>query len=329
MNIHLVCLRTSAFDMMVELQRKAVPQLHKLVQDPESADIILFVGGWGNRGAGVVDSPLPRKYPNKTFIYRDDDGFVPLLPGVYSSAEKPRLFNLKRVESQKYIESLNPNVKPLDIEKKYLFSFVGGSTSLLRKKLYKMKFKRSDVLVQNTSDYYHWDSSQPGREDRQKQYAMIIASSYFGLSPRGASAGSFRLFELMEMGVAPVILSDRFLLPEGPNWHNFALRVPESKIKKLDMILAAHLHEADGRGRMAREAYDEWFATPKVFNHIIAACERIRANRRISERWVQPFWGLMLWRARVIASIRKLGKNTILWMFKILGKRFVYEMNTR
>jgi hypothetical protein len=87
--------------------------------------------------------------------------------------------------------------------------------------------------------------------------------------------------------------------------------------------------EADGRGRMAREAYDEWFATPKVFNNIIAAYERIRANRRISERWVQPFWGLMLWRARVIASIRKLGKNTILWMFKILGKRFVYEMNTR
>ena len=291
--------------------------------------MILLVGSWGPRGEGVVDNPLLKKYSAKTFIYRDDDGFVPLVPGVYSSAEKPGWINLHRVESQKYIEALNPNIKPMTVEKKYLFSFAGGSTSLLRKKLYKVKFSRPDVLIENTSNYYHWDPSQPGRDERQKQYATTIASSHFGLCPRGASASSFRLFEVMEMGVAPVILSDKLLLPEGPNWDSFAIRVPERKIKELDTILAARVDESAERGRLAREAYEQWFAPSVVFNHVVEACERARENRRIPERWIHPFWGFMLWRARFRNQARGVLKNLILWIFKLMGKRFIYEMNTR
>jgi Exostosin family len=329
MKIHLVSIREAAYDAMLELHRTAQPQLHTLVDDQESADMILLVGGWGPRGKGVVDNPLLKKYSAKTFIYHDDDGFVPLVPGVYSSAEKPGWIKLHRVESQKYIEALNPNIKPITIEKRYLFSFAGGSTSLLRKRLYKVKFSRPDVLIENTSDYYHWDSSQPGRDERQKQYATTIASSHFGLCPRGASASSFRLYEVMEMGVAPVILSDNLLLPEGPNWDSFAIRVPERKIKELDTILAARVDESAERGRLAREAYEQWFAPSVVFNHVVAACERARENRRIPERWIHPFWGFMLWRARFRNHARGVLKNLILRIFKLMGKPFIYEMNTR
>lgn len=329
MKIHLVGLRESTYNAMVELHRKAQPQLHTLVDDAASADMILFVGGWGRRGEGVIDSPLPGKYPEKTFIYRDDDGFVPLLPGVYSSAEKPGWIDLGRVESQKFIEALNPNIKPLELEKKYLFSFAGGSTSLLRKKLYKVKFSRPDVLIENTSNYYHWDPSQPGRDERQKQYAATIASSHFGLCPRGASAGSYRLYEVMEMGVAPVIFSDKLLLPEGPDWDSFALRIPERKIEQLDTILAQHVGESAERGRLAREAYEKWFSAPVVFNQIIAACERVRAARRIPEPWIRPLWGFMLWRLRFTGWLRGVAKNVALVVFRLLGKRFVYELNTR
>jgi len=215
------------------------------------------------------------------------------------------------------------------MEKKYLFSFAGGSTSLLRKRLYKIKFSRPDVLIENTSDYYHWDSSQPGRDERQKNYATTIASSHYALCPRGASVNSFRLYEVMEMGVAPVILSDKLLLPEGPNWDSFAIRVPERKIKKLDTILAARGDESAERGRLAREAYEQWFAPSVIFNHLVAACERTRENRRIPERWIHPFWGFMLWRARFISQTRGILKNLILRIFKLMGKRFIYEMNTR
>lgn len=329
MKIYLVCLRQSAYDAMLELHRKAQPQLHTLTDDPEGADMILFVGDWPAHGEGVVDSPLLRRYLEKAFVYFDSDGFVPLLPGVYTNAEKPRLLDLRRAESQMFNDVLNPHVQPMTMEKKYLFSFAGGSTSLARKKLYKVNFNRPDVLVQNTSNYFHWDPSQAGRAERQKEYAVTIASSHFGLCPRGASAGGLRLYEVMQMGVAPVVLSDKLMLPEGPDWDSFAIRVPEKKLRELDTILDKYVGESVERGRLARQAYEQWFAPQVVFNNVVAACERARARRRVPERWIRPFWSYMLWRRRVAMGARGFAKSVVLWLFKLLGRRFVYDLNTR
>ncbi|HWZ51807.1 MAG TPA: exostosin family protein [Granulicella sp.] len=332
MKIHLVCLREGSYAAMLQLAQQAEPRLHTLVEDPASADMILFVGGWKAYGEGVADSPLPRLYPEKTFIYLDDDGFTPLLPGVYTNAERPGWWSGwlgSRAESQMFVDVLNPRIRPMQVEKKYLFSFAGGSTSLLRKRLYRVRFGRPDVWVENTSNYYHWDPSQPGREERQRQYAERIASSHFGLCPRGASAGGLRLYEVMQMGVAPVVISDRLLLPEGPDWESFAIRVPERRIKQLDRILERHLGESEERGRLARAAYEQWFAPEVVFNHVVAACERRRAERRIPERWVQPFWGYMLWRVRLGRRARGLAKQMVLGVFRLLGRRFIYELNAR
>jgi hypothetical protein len=330
MKIHLVSLRREAYDAMIERHRLAEPALHTLVDDAEVADVILFVGDWPAHGEGAVDSPLPKRFPEKCFMYYDSDGFTPLLPGIYTNAERPGLLDLHRAESQMFIDALNPNVPgPMDLPKKYLFSFAGGSTSLLRKKLYKVKFRRTDVLVENTSNYYHWDPSQAGREERQRMYAETIASSHFGLCPRGASAGGLRLYEVMQMGVCPVIISDTLMLPVGPDWNSFAIRVPERRIKHLDTILEGYVAESAVRGRLAREAYEQWFAPAVVFNNVIAACERIRSKRRISERWIQPFWGFMLWRLRFVRGARGVAKSIVLWGFKMMGRRFVYDLNAR
>src|ERR1700692_1432123 len=133
----------------------------------------------------------------------------------------------------------------------------------------------------------------------------------------------------MGMGVAPVVISDRLLLPEGPDWGSFAIRVPERKIKQLDTILERQLGESAERGRLARAAYEQWFAPEVVFNHVVAACVRVRAERRIPERWVQPFWGYMLWRARLGRRARGLAKQIVLGVFRLLGRRFIYELNVR
>jgi hypothetical protein len=329
MKIHLVPLRQECHDAMLRIAASAEPKVHTLVDDPGTADMILFVGGWHERGRGVVDSPLPRKYPEKTFIYSDDDGFVPLLPGLYAAAEKPRFINWKRYKGAAYINRFNPFVTLMDAEKRYLFSFAGGSTSLLRKKLYRMKFRRPDVLIENTSNYYHWDPTQPGREERQKKYAETIAASRFGLCPRGASAGSIRLFELMEMGVAPVIVSDGYLPPEGPDWESFALMLPERKLGDLERLIVAHEGESAARGRLARAAFEQWFASEVAFNHLIAAVVRVRDEKKISERWVQPFWGYMLWRQQLQRQVRGWAKSLVLLGFRMIGKKVPFAMNTR
>ncbi|MBS1800796.1 MAG: exostosin family protein [Acidobacteria bacterium] len=320
MKIHLVCLLPSTYEAMLELHRQASPQRHVLVDDPAEAGLILFVGRWSFYGDGVVDNPLPRLYPEKTFVYNDDDILAPLLPGVYASATRPRLFRLNRCESQKFIDWPNPNVQPLEAGKKYLLSFAGRSSSLLRKRLFRIDFRRPDVFIRDTSHYDHWEI-QPGRDEHQKKYAATIAASRFALCPKGASAGSYRLFEVMEMGVAPVILSDRYILPHGPDWDSFALRVPERRLASLARILDRHAHESEQRGRLAREAYENWFSSPMAFNHIVDLCERIRQRRRIPERWIQPFWGFMLWKLRLTRRLRDASKAFALWSTQILRNR--------
>jgi hypothetical protein len=330
MKIHLVCLRQSSLDAMVRLHRLAQPPLHDLVDDPAAADMIVFVGSVPDYGDGIVDSPLPRLYPEKCFIYWDDDNVVDMLPGIYTNAVKPGWLNLHRTASHMFIDALNPHIVPIPgVEKRYLFSFAGGSTSVLRKKLYKIDFHRADALIRNTSDYFHWDPSQEDRELRQKEYAETIAASHFGLCPRGASAGGLRLFEVMQMGVAPVLLSDRFLLPRGPDWDTFLLRVPERDIKRLPGILEPHIAESAERGRLARQAWEQWFSPPVMFNGIIATFCTMAAERKVPERWVHPFWGYILWRRRFRNTTRAIAKKVVLGVFRLLRLRFIYELNER
>jgi Exostosin family len=328
MKIHLVSLRRSALDALIELHRSAEPQLHELVDDPAAAEMIVFVGSVPAHGEGIVDHPLPRLYPERCFIYWDDDGVVPLLPGVYTNAVKPGWLDLRRTASHNFIDALNPYIAPLPgTAKRYLFSFAGGSTSLLRKRLYRIDFGRPDVPIENTSSYHHWDPAQPGRTERQRRYAETLAASHFALCPRGASAGGLRLFEAMQMGVAPVVLSDRLLLPEGPRWETFLLRIPESDIRRLPELLEPLLSEAEGRGRLAREAWEQFFSPPAMFNGIVAALVRVRAGRRIRERRMHLFWGYFLWRRRAGGSLRAVGKKLVLGAFRLLRLRFIYDLS--
>ena len=90
LKVHLVNMRQSALDAMMELYRVAEPKLHELVEDPGEADIILFVGSWDIYGSQVIEHPLPARYPEKCFVYFDADGFVPLLRGnLYECREGP------------------------------------------------------------------------------------------------------------------------------------------------------------------------------------------------------------------------------------------------
>lgn len=329
MKIHFVTLRAETMPGMYAIAQQARPQRHTLTGDPAAADLILFVGNCDPFGRGIVDNPLVRFYPEKCFIYCDDDGSVPLLPGIYVAAEKPRFFSLHRKTNMMWVVGLNPNMHPAALPKKYLFSFAGGSTSVLRKKLYRLTFKRTDILVQNTSDYYHWDPSQGGREARQQQYATTIAESHFGLCPRGASVGSLRLFEVMEMGVAPALVSDAFLLPEGPDWNSCLVQIPEGKLAELDTLLAARVPESAAMGRRARELWEQWFAPDVSFNHMVDCCVSFQQRRRIPERLIQRLWPYMLWRRRLKGNLRTNLRNVVLKTFRLLHIPFPYDLNTR
>jgi hypothetical protein len=126
-----------------------------------------------------------------------------------------------------------------------------------------------------------------------------------------------------------VLVSDSLMLPVGPDWDRFLIRVPERSIGELDTILEPYMAESADRGRLAREAYEQWFSPPVVFNSVIAACERELDARRVPERWIHSLWPCLLWQWRIQGELRGLAKRVVLAGFRLIGKKFIYEVNER
>ncbi len=333
MNIHLVALNsTELVDLM---RRRASLSHHTLVDDPVQAELILLAGSFGSEPALLLDHPLYRSDPNRCAVYTEDDNYLPLAPGVYCSAVVDQHSRAGRTFSYSYIsrdgQFSNPYIgstsENLSLARTLLFSFQGGSTSLLRKRLFNLAFNRPDCLIENTSTYYHWDLSQPGRIERQQRYASTLAASHFVLCPRGAGTGSIRLFEVMSAGIPPVLISDDYLLPPGPDWDSFLLRVPESEIARLPKILDPLRGSSADRGRLAREAWLQHFAPDREFDGIVAACATALHHGPPAEVVFRKQQARIIARARLRRQLRGFARSAVLRTLKILHLKSPYQMN--
>jgi hypothetical protein len=171
--------------------------------------------------------------------------------------------------------------------------------------LFAHDFGRSDVLITDASSHYsHWDRSKTGRADNQRRYVEITARSRYVLCPRGTGSSSERLFEIMEMGLVPVILSDGWVPPRGPAWQDFSVTVPERHVRQLVPILEEYGERWKEMGHHARHAWLDWFSPPKQFNYVVDSCADIMRTAKLPERQVRRAWPLLtgLERARVLAE---------------------------
>jgi hypothetical protein len=272
-------------------ERAKASQAHQLVDDPADADLILMLGNDARQPEMLLDHPLYRTFPDRCAVYTEEDSYLPLIPGVYCSARYDQSTRIGRVFNYSYItrngrhcntflrESGAGSQSTSPSEKKYLFSFQGGSTSPLRKRLFKLEFGRPDILIENTATYRHWDNSDSNRSDFQRLYAQTLRESHFVLCPRGAGFGSIRLFEVMAEGIAPVLLSDKYVLPPGVDWDSFLLRFPESQIHRLVELLTPHLPSAQQRGDRARAEFEKAFRGDLEFDHIVELAKRSLSHR--------------------------------------------------
>ncbi len=331
MNVQLAPLNESELASL--LRARAELSSHTLVDHPEKADIILLAGSFGKEPDLLLRHPLYLRYPDRCAVYTEDDNYLPLAPGVYCSAEIDAHSRAGRTFSYSYLSRTgqfsNPFVSSphLPSERSLLFSFQGGSTSLLRKRLFNLKFNRPDTLIENTSTYYHWDLDQPDRQHRQQRYAKTLASSHFVLCPRGAGTGSIRLFEVMSAGIAPVLISDDYLLPSGPPWDKFLLRIPEKDIGRLPELLEPHLDSSYDRGRLALEAWQHHFSPALEFNAIINLCFAAIHHGLPSEDAFRKQQTHLIQRANTRRALRNLARSVVLRTLKILRIKSPYQMN--
>lgn len=276
---------------------------HVLTADAAAAEIIVLAGDF-EAYAEVCGNALLRQYPERTFAYSEIDAMVPYVPGVYGSAAKPRGLNLHRTQSNiylsRYASSMNPEIRYRpDEAKRWLFCFRGRRDCRVRADLISYNYRRPDVQVLETSGYMHWKQGVVGEEQAQKNYADMLAQSHFALCPRGMGHGSIRLFEVMEMGVAPVLLADQYALPPGPDWSAFLIQVPERQFAHLPEILDPRTSESRQRGELARYAWEQHFAPPVIFDRIVDQIRTIRESRKISERAYRRLWPLLAFRVNM------------------------------
>ena len=260
------------FERLADRDRFGV---HKLVDSPEKADIVLFAQcnmvDWRLRA--IRGHPIARRFWSKSMVYDTRDTPWRSLPGVYVSTPANR-FDSRCQRAWGYLTS--PAIEQSGVDPDLLFSFVGGNTSACRFPLFGLRHR--DAIVEEVAGFVLWDSTAPNFRERRTSYAQTMNRSRFVLCPRGRGTSSIRLYETLAAGRVPVIISDDWIPPEGPDWDACSIRWPEGQVVGLTELLEERSSEWPKLSRAAARAYQEFFAPTVAFHRIADLCSSLRES---------------------------------------------------
>lgn len=243
---------------------------HSVSDDPADADAILFVENTQFDDIlfkTLLSHELIKQFPEKVFMYNEMDRPWDVLPGLYCCMTRKHI-NPSRHAAFAYLGTPNPYIHDIheqDIEMQWLYSFMGSMSHSCRRTV--MKLEHPDGYVQDTSDFNVWRSNHSELEVRGKSYANRLAASQFVLCPRGIGCSSIRLYETLEAGRVPVIISDDWVPPNETDW-SFAIQVEERRISSIPGLLKSMQGESEERGQAARQAWAASYAPQTLFNTV-------------------------------------------------------------
>ncbi len=288
--------------MLLQLWEKSLKK-HVLSHEANQADLVLVTDITGPNWFYDLRKNQSIKDASKSFVIADGDIPMPLLHGIYTSNHKNLKFQFRfRTGAYNLFaqQVQNPFVaqdvgESYTASKKFLYSFVGQDSSSLRLKLFLQQPKRQDVLILNMTSFFNAYNHKENHLQYQKKYCDIMRSSKFVLCPKGTSGASIRLFEAMKMGVAPVIISDDWILPRGPSWNDFALIIKEADFNRIDEIIEVRAKDYVAMGRKANEAYQKFFADDVYFDYVIDQLIDIKKYQKIPEWLFWNFRNIVVW----------------------------------
>lgn len=260
---------------------------YALADNPDIADLIIFVEhhiGKDPYFFQVLKHPIYRLYKNKCYLYHDTDIHLTFIPTISPSICKSN-FNIKMHHPYHYLEqsSKNPYVEYSAnkiYEKKYLFSFIGASRTypFVREKI--IEFFQGDDNIQDTKDYNSWELEEKERNLYFEKYAKISFQSKFILCPRGIGPNSYRLYESMKMGIAPVIISDEWVESEEIDWKSCSIRIKEKDVSEIENILRSRENEYLELGINARKNYEKYISFENQFHLLSDAAAKLHTLRK-------------------------------------------------
>ena len=255
---------------------------HESCANADEADAILFVENTQFDDvffSQLMHHPLVSRYPDKSFMYNEMDRPWDVLPGLYCCLTKRHL-DTERHRAFAYLYSPNPYVSDVYSENRdirYLYSFMGSMSHACRRPI--MRLKHPDGLVRDTSDFNVWNSDETEMKVRGREYARTLSSSQFVLCPRGIGTSSMRLYETLEAGRVPVIISDQWAPPPETDW-SFAIQVEERRTSSIPGLLSSLANEAHDRGEAARQVWLQSYAADTLFNTVGDSLESLMQSNR-------------------------------------------------
>jgi hypothetical protein len=272
------------------LERAELDPGFSLVESAAAADLILYpVPEGSDPAAGDGWRELGRRGRQRAFVYSQSDFPIPWAPGVYASLPASRAggaFAGGSYVAHHHREAggIGADLETArEIAPDLLWSFVGtGSNHAVRRRLLALRDRRA--LVEDTrtwSEDVRWAWASERRRDGRAAFAGFASSlgrSKFVLCPRGRGASSIRLFEAMQVGRCPVIVSDEWLPPPFVDWTSCSLRVPEASVEELPELLRSREPEAERLGRAARRVWERLFSPERQLQTLIDACLLVAAT---------------------------------------------------
>jgi hypothetical protein len=271
----------------------------------QEADLVLFVDSYTDTSYRFIrHHPLIARHSHKCFLFSQLDDPIHVLPGTYANLDR-RYHSHGWSTSFCFIDTYRHNPYLAEARKLYsarplLFSFLGRLSHPVRQKLIACNFRRSDVVVEHTTGYNHWAARDEQARQFNRRYAEISASSKFVICPRGAGVSSIRLFEAMELGCVPVIVSDNWVPPSGPCWEDFSIRVSEQNLNQLEAVIVEREADWQVMAALARQEWLRWFQEKDFLRQIVhrtltlrASDQKLRrrcealARSRLRWRWVR------------------------------------------
>lgn len=241
---------------------------HFVIDNPVDADIILFVediiANKDYYSKKILNHPLVKKYPHKSYIYNPRDFTWYILPGLYTCLPQEINNNVFTLGSP-YLETINEFITcDFSKEPQFLFSFYGALSSPSRQEIIQLTHPRASIRLSTHKMYTADKPKQP-----QQEYAELLSDSKFVLCPRGISSSSIRLFETLKAGRVPVILSDNWVRPIGCDWDKFAIFVPENEVASIPALLEREEANWPEKAKLARQVWEDLFAPQTIFNYCI------------------------------------------------------------
>jgi exostosin family protein len=266
-------------------------------RNPDEADVIIVREQLGFKNWHYIPTlqhnTFLRRFAEKIIVYNAEDRAVPFFPGFYTSLCKS-IDCVIEAEPFPYWSTFLDRNTPSSVGRslKLLWYFRGSlRTHRVRRKMYRALAGERDGIVESSQS--GWGQNT---ENERKMYVSGLQCAHFALCPRGASPSSFRLYEAMQLGTAPVVISDEWQPPKEIAWGEFAVFVKERDVADIPRILRSAEHESDARGRIARAEWERALSSQQIATYFLRQLELF-----VRTKWVprsfDELWSI--WHSRV------------------------------